>query len=1139
MDFLDELEDQPVAPTYAFSHDAQVISHDTSESESEEVSPLSATHKPSNSGNPDLSVLERIKQRLYGNGDSDVPTQVIEKPKFLDQLLASLLFTQPLPQLAIEDAEVAAPENHPETTQVLPQTTQVLLRPEQAEKASSQVSPPSRNINSLFVDLEDEEPLNLSREDKINALIEKKRQQRLAADELEADITRTSLTDEENDLNEHDRLIDSSVLEPKSSRKHLDEIDQFLNAQKRDRVIQPKFQSKIAFTNDRFLSAFESDEEDANAASELSLEQNIRSSPITSPVKQVSKSKDEFSDVELNILGLVNPVQQTPKKKKLASHNPIQIYAQNLKRQLLSSPTQENDANTSQKLVNLDDSDSESDHQMMVRYSSSPAPRQMIPSARNAVANTDDLKTIPQLSKEMNLMIKQKFSKKNGKKSNAISLPKNLRNNFRAVGPSNNKLFSGLKQANVNQLTELRKLNPDQELIEQIENDEEEMGNLLEREMERARKIRKQEKLKERAKMALLGEGDFDADYKDNAGLEDDEEVPDSEVGESFDEGEDDDEDDEDDEDNDDEDEDDDIDISNKRARRIVLSDDEDAVENKQDHQQAPSRKPSVSKPRNDDSWMFGVDDSLDVQDHDDRIDIDQTHKPELVSHNDNDTEVSFAESNQSYELFQNLKQRTLPEFSQLAEVEEEPSRVEINLPSFNSSYSQQATQIDPTQVDTTNILATQEDNTQMDKPFTQAIPEEEEEEEDIPSALSKGRKLIRKNAIAVDSDSEEAPEETPEEMEERRKVFESKLRRKELRERKKRKEMEKKGLKNILQGEAEESEDEWHGIGGLDNELSDQADSEDEKMIDNNFNIDLNDEAIRKKFMEEYQIKDRKELEKLMDDVKNHRLVKKAGVAGLDLEFSDEEDELLMAYRRQKLREQKERLMASKKMQQLSKNERAKAFFESIQDSTLDIQLDDNDDEVEETEDSQTDKDDSENAGVEQRPKKRLILEESFVQKQLLFLNNTEDDYEAQQRVSRRQHGLLSDEEDDLQTLRARSFHNLHTKSSLEESMEPESPKRPLEDSDDELMPVFKRPSVVQSFRMEQDVSAVQFTGVTVSKQYKVASGAKASITYMSKQAKTVQKNFKSSRARKLEEQIHDAKRNTGLFRGALGFEA
>lgn len=66
---------------------------------------------------------------------------------------------------------------------------------------------------------------------------------------------------------------------------------------------------------------------------------------------------------------------------------------------------------------------------------------------------------------------------------------------------------------------------------------------------------------------------------------------------------------------------------------------------------------------------------------------------------------------------------------------------------------------------------------------------------------------------------------------------------------------------------------------------------------------------------MEEYQIKDQKELEKLLDDIKNHRLIKRAGVNsnGLDIEISDEEDQLLEAYRKQKFMEQQQRLLQNK----------------------------------------------------------------------------------------------------------------------------------------------------------------------------------------------------------------------------------
>lgn len=98
--------------------------------------------------------------------------------------------------------------------------------------------------------------------------------------------------------------------------------------------------------------------------------------------------------------------------------------------------------------------------------------------------------------------------------------------------------------------------------------------------------------------------------------------------------------------------------------------------------------------------------------------------------------------------------------------------------------------------------------------------------------------------------------------------------------------------------------------------------------MIDNDFNIDLKNDDLRRKFMEEYQIKDQKELEKLLDDIKNHRLTKRVNGNGFDIELSDEEDELLTAYRKQKLKEQRARLTENKKLNALAKNEKSKAFL-------------------------------------------------------------------------------------------------------------------------------------------------------------------------------------------------------------------
>ena len=91
--------------------------------------------------------------------------------------------------------------------------------------------------------------------------------------------------------------------------------------------------------------------------------------------------------------------------------------------------------------------------------------------------------------------------------------------------------FKKLRKKNIDQLKSNKLNDPDHAILEELEQDEQTMTSLLEREMERARNIRKKEKLQERAKLALMGkalgveEQDDDADYTND--------VPESDVAES------------------------------------------------------------------------------------------------------------------------------------------------------------------------------------------------------------------------------------------------------------------------------------------------------------------------------------------------------------------------------------------------------------------------------------------------------------------------------------------------------------------------------------------------------------------------------------------------------------------------------
>ena len=170
---------------------------------------------------------------------------------------------------------------------------------------------------------------------------------------------------------------------------------------------------------------------------------------------------------------------------------------------------------------------------------------------------------------------------------------------------------------------------------------------------------------------------------------------------------------------------------------------------------------------------------------------------------------------------------------------------------------------------------------------------------------------------------------------------------------------------------------------------------------------------------------------------------------------------------------------------------------------------------------DEEEDEEEEDSLDKEAPIKKTIKVDEAFIRKKLSFLYSTtdEDKYERLQRISRIQHGISDGEEDidDINVLKTKSFNNLTnnrlTPPVLESSSQP-SKKRGHENDtdvdeevDEEFMPVFKKPSIVKSFKSFQEQQGISikdgkhhFSGVTISKQYKVVAGSKASITYMSK---------------------------------------
>lgn len=926
MDLLDQLEDRE-ASTFHVQVDTQVIN--------------AAADAQTQADQSVETVADKVRHRLKQlNGPTDLgDTQPIDAPQWNDFAMDTSILATPqadLPQLDAADAEILQP-THPKEERMA----------------------------------------------KILRLAELKRQQRLQEqkereqERLLADISHTTLTDEEDDLREDHK-----------NTAALQEAEEFLQTQKRVRNLQPSFEKRLNFTATDLLREFDNDE--SPKQSHIGLKSSDDgSSPITSPLKT--------------------------KGKHGPGSDPVSHYTQHLPG-LLSSPSKD------EAMINLDEESEEEHHSVTIPV-------------------------VPALSKDEVLHIKQKFLLKklsSNPKSSLIHLPKSIRNsiNSHERNRESKNLINHLQRANINQIQLHRQENPLRDEMIDLEEDEETMGSLLEREMERARNIRKKEKMMEKAKAALLS---GELDNVDN-GAED--EVPESEFEQS----------------SDNQSDDDagsingsDVDASDrvrakKRTKRVLLSEDE-------------SQDNKALVPRT--------------------LDDGDTANPRTKSQLDAE-KLHISDT----------------------QTQESPGTQDIShlkVPSFQN-FSQSQTPSKPP----TTLIATQVDDTQ--------VVENDDDDEDItPANVRKAKSLLKR--VTLHEDVEDNLAEDEEEAQRQIIEYERKIRRLELKARKKRKDMERRGLKNILEGEAEESEDEWQGLGGADVELSDQANSEDERMIDNDLNIDLNDEEVKRKFMEQYQIKDKRELEKLLDDIKNHKLTKRIGSKnGFDIELSDEEDELLSAYRRQRIAEQKSRLLQTKRMQNLAKDDKSRAFFVSIQDSTLAVKIDDEVVATDSDKENVSEHDDADKTLEEEldlKKKRTIKIKESFVQKQLSFLTsvgNEDEEYNHRQRISSKQHGYSSGEEefDDLQTMKRKCMDNLV----LGRSVSPPASKGPalegkglatdVDDTDSDadaesgLFASFKRPSLVKRFKSHSgSLDADSFSGVVIRKQYKSAgAGPKPSIS-------------------------------------------
>lgn len=426
-------------------------------------------------------------------------------------------------------------------------------------------------------------------------------------------------------------------------------------------------------------------------------------------------------------------------------------------------------------------------------------------------------------------------------------------------------------------------------------------------------------------------------------------------------------------------------------------------------------------------------------------------------------------------------------------------------------SESDNDSEVEITEVPTTNKSKQNLDI--MSHPNTIFLGHYGDNLDNTTSSIADQAKLANEDDDEIDETEEATDEDKRRAMIDEQK-YQQRLNEQKLKER--RKELE--GLTNLVEEEAEESEDEWYGIGGADGEDSDDYDSEIEKMIDDYSKTDMNLDEIRRSLVEENKNMDIKMINKILYDIKNGNF-RKRGRSTLELEISDDEDDELRNYRLKRRELMRKRLLDLGDNQKLINNPKSKAFFDSlvediietknpfgsVEEPNLETQTFTSSSDEEEDGPSHQDSIKDNEIVKHGSQNKKVVLSEAFVHKSLSFLNSNGDldEYERNKKLARLQHG---DDTEDLFTLKQNSsIKSFRSLTNIQKTVT-------LDDNNDDInTDIFepsRPPSIIQSFSSKTDINDKFKEGsktVKISKSYKTVGGSKASITYMSKIRKLV----------------------------------
>lgn len=148
---------------------------------------------------------------------------------------------------------------------------------------------------------------------------------------------------------------------------------------------------------------------------------------------------------------------------------------------------------------------------------------------------------------------------------------------------------------------------------------------------------------------------------------------------------------------------------------------------------------------------------------------------------------------------------------------------------------------------------------------------------------------------------------------------------------------------KGLVHEQAEESEDEYAGIGGASDDEADAGrDSDMEDLMDDTNNETVDEAAIAAYYAEREKVQDEKDVNKLLKDLQSGLLRKKRG-AEFDLDDSDDGDdgEARRRAKRRQMAKMRRELMKDGNIEKIANNPKRQAFLSAIEDRDRDEEMD------------------------------------------------------------------------------------------------------------------------------------------------------------------------------------------------------